>query len=427
MNSPSLGYHGIMPPSDAMSQTHQGPEYEALGKEAPLRKRIGTHRAWTPQEDAYLRATFRKVGTQDIANRLLRTRFAVYQRAMKHLLLPRIRERPRGRKWDPREDAFLKENYGTLPTRELAAALGRTAASIHSKALILDLTKTIVRGPKRPWTTDDERDALANYGRIPISQISRRLNRSPTAVRARASHPRWGEKVTRRRGRIWLLSEDQVLRSDYGRVPTRSIARVLDRTASSINSRAWVLGLTRHFLKSPRENWTAIEDEFLRTAYGKVRPLEVATSIGRSRGSVYHRAGVLGLSAGLGSPEHLRRQSLPRTAQPFTALTNPLDVGYVAGIVDGEGSIVGPPKVTLRVNMTTREVIDHLHKLCGGSVTGPYENRSGRAEICQPQYHWTVSSAESVYRLLRVLLPHLIVKREKAEMVIRFLEKKWFP
>lgn len=100
-------------------------------------------------------------------------------------------------------------------------------------------------------------------------------------------------------------------------------------------------------------------------------------------------------------------------------------MGYVASIIDGEGTINGPPKVTLQVSMTTKEVIEKLQEMCGGSCTGPYENRSGRAEICKPQYHWSVASSENAYRILVAIAPYLIVKREKARTVIEFLGRKW--
>jgi hypothetical protein len=413
---------------DAASRVDQVLEPVPRPREkTPPGRPVRDHCAWTPEEDGYLRMTFRKVSTREIAARLCRTRAAVYQRALKVLLLPKTREHPAGMKWELAGDTFLRENYGRIPTKQVASALGRTVRSIHSRARTLHLTRITVRGPNRPWTEDDERYLLANCGSMAVKEIASRLNRTSAAVHQRASFPRWGAKAATRPRRNWLDTEDEVLRAGYRRVPTRSIAQALNRTVSSVNVRACVLGLTRHFARSPPRAWTRDEDEFLRASYGRVRPAEMAKKLGRTRASVYHRAALLELTSIAGSPEFLRRQSLPRTAQPFAGLANPVDLGYVAGILDGEGSIVGPPRITLQVSMTTKEVIERLHSLCGGSITGPYENRSGRSEVCQPQYHWTVSSAESAYRILNVLLPHLIVKREKAEMAIQFLKRKWFP
>ncbi|HEX9341199.1 MAG TPA: SANT/Myb-like DNA-binding domain-containing protein [Thermoplasmata archaeon] len=351
---------------------------------------------------------------------------AVAQRALKVLRLPRKRIRPSWESWDPNSDAFLHSNYGRIRTREIAASLHRTVSSVHSRAHILHLTRRTVRGPNQPWSMDDELYLLGNYGKVPRAELARHLHRTPAAIYGRASQPRWGPAAPRSSRKDWIPSEDAILRSGYGKTPIQSISHVLGRTISSIYSRAHKLGLTRSTTMARRRDWTRDEDDSLRSMYGKIRPEEIARKIGRTRPSVYHRAERLGLVSIVRSPEFLRRQSLPRTARPFPGLSNPLDIGYVAGIVDGEGSILGPRNVAVRVNMATKEVIDHLWNLCGGTVTGPYEKRSGRSEICKPQYHWTISSAENVYQLLKVLLPYLIVKRVKAEEVIRFLEKKWF-
>lgn len=384
-----------------------------------------THRRWTKEEDEYLRATFKTTPAREIAVRLGRTRSGVAQRALKVLLLPRKRARPRGVRWAPEADAFLHTNYGVVRTREIAGTLQRTVNAVHDRAHILRLTRRTVRGPNRAWSVQDEQYVLANYGKVSREEIAKWLNRTPAAVSCRTGSPRWGPASQRRLRRDWNPMEDAVLRERYGKSPIETVVRATGRTISSVHCRAHKLGLARPTSMSSRRAWAIDEDNLLRRIYGKISPSEIARKIGRTRPSVYHRAERLGLGSAIGSPEFLRRQSLPRTARPFPGLSNALDIGYVAGIIDGEGSIIGPPKFAIQVSMTTKEVIDHLYALCGGSATGPYEQRSGRSEVCKPQYHWTISSAENVYQILRVLLPHLIVKKQKAESVISFLERKW--
>lgn len=386
-----------------------------------------TRHRWTPEDDDYLRASFEITSSGEIARRLGRTRSAVGQRASKVLQLRRRPSRPRGADWEPDATAYLRANYGGMRTKEIADNLRRTASAIHSRACKLGLTRGTVRGPNRPWTPEGEGYVLQNYRKLPTELIAQQLNRTPHAITGRALSPRWGAAARIRSRKIWTSTEDAALQSAYGKCPTQSIGQVLGRTAGSVHSRAHKMGLTRPLTKAPPRVWTGAEDDLLRTAYGQVRPMEIAKKLGRSRASVYHRAEHLGLFSAVGSPEFLRRQSLPRTARPFVGLPNPLDIGYVAGIIDGEGSVLGPPKITVQVSMTTPEVIHRLQDLCGGSVTGPYEQRSGTTEVCKPQYHWTVSSADNAYRLLKALLPYLIVKKEKAEEVIRILEKKWSP
>lgn len=380
---------------------------------------------WSREDDQRLGETFFSASPEDVARKLGRTRSAVVQRAVKVHRLLRGKSRPRGATWTPKAMAFLRANYGVIPVREIGETLHRSVPAIHSRAHVLGLPEQALRGSNRLWTMEDERYVLANYGKLPTELLARQVNRTPVAVTSRALNPRWGAATRRRARKAWAPAEDALLHSAYRKLPTSSICRTLGRTTESIHGRARKLGLTRPTNKLPPRQWTGAEDEVLRNTYGRVRPSEIGAKLARTRGSVYHRAERLGLFSQLGSPEFLRRQSLPRTARPFKGLTNPTEIGYVAGILDGEGSLIGPPRFAVQVSMTTREVIERLTELCGGSMTGPYEQRSGKSEQCKPQYHWTISSSENAYRLLKALLPYLIVKKEKAEQVIGALEKKW--
>lgn len=398
----------------------------------PKRRMDGPHteafkrrRRWSQEDDQILRETFLIASPKDMARKLGRTKSAVVQRAVKVHRLLRRRSRPRGARWTPKALAFLEANYGVIPAKEIGETLHRTVPAIHSRAYLLGLTKQILRGPNRLWTVEDEQYVLANYGKLPTELLAREVNRTPVAVSNRALNPRWGVAVRRRSRRGWAPAEDTLLRSAYRKVPTSSLRQILGRSTASIHGRAHKTGLTQRMKWVHPRAWTRAEDEVLRNTYGSVRPREIGAKLARTRGSVYHRAQRLGLLSQIGSPEFLRRQSLPLTARPFKSLTDPMEIGYVAGILDGEGSVIGPPKFAVQVSMTTKEVIEHLTNLCGGSMTGPYEQRSGKSENCKPQYHWTISSSENTYRLLRTLLPHLIVKKQKAEQVIGALEKKW--
>src|SRR5207244_12779174 len=91
----------------------------------------------------------------------------------------------------------------------------------------------------------------------------------------------------------------------------------------------------------------------------------------RTRGAVWHRAKKLGLLSPRWSNEFARRHSLPRTARPFTGLDDPVDRGYVAGIIDGEGSVGPPPRVDVSVGTTTRSLAFRLRNVARGSVPGP--------------------------------------------------------
>ena len=402
---------------------------EASGRPPRCRMPRGTRSTKTPyrrrtaKDDEYLRAAHATTPREEIARHLGRTRTAVTQRALKRFSLRKGPSRPRGQDWSRGAEGFLRAHDGGMRTREIAVAVRRTIPAVHCRAHVLGRTWRAIRGPNRPWTKEEEASLLEGHGRLSLEQLAKRLNRTPTAISSRALSPRWGAPARQSSRRVWNPVDDTFLRSTYGRLDTKSVCRTLGGAASSTYSRAKKLGLARPTERAPRRDWSDEEDSLRRALHGKVRPGEVAIELGRTRPSLHHRAAHPGLASRVRSPEWSRRQSLPRTARPFHALQNPVGVGYVAGIVDGEGSIIGPPRFTVQMNLTTKEVIDRPWRLCGGTVTGPYEHRSGRSQICKPQYHWTVSSAENVCRLMKVLMPFLIVKKEKARDVTQFLEK----
>lgn len=105
-----------------------------------------------------------------------------------------------------------------------------------------------------------------------------------------------------------------------------------------------------------------------------------------------------------------------------------MDIRYVAGLFDGEGvvSIVRWAKpnsthiryqVRAAIGMSHRPVIEALHKRFGGSLhMNRHDLRSRKNRI---QFCWIVSSQVAA-EFLRAVLPHLVVKREEAEIAIEF-------
>ncbi len=132
----------------------------------------------------------------------------------------------------------------------------------------------------------------------------------------------------------------------------------------------------------------------------------------------------------IGSPTFLRRQSMPRSAPCFLGFRDPAHRGYLAGIIDGEGAIVKPPHLTIIVGTTDRKLALRLRELAGGNVTGPYlygRTKVFGNKVCvvKPQYHWTVDSRFEVYRLLKTVLPYLVIKAKLAIKTIAYIEQRF--
>ena len=99
------------------------------------------------------------------------------------------------------------------------------------------------------------------------------------------------------------------------------------------------------------------------------------------------------------------------------------DVAYLAGIVDGEGSICikrqdaqyNPQfKLLLRVMNTSRDLIDHLQGIFGGHV---HQMKQVTREKTLYELWWAGYDAKP---LLELLVPYLVIKKEQAELGIDF-------
>lgn len=108
----------------------------------------------------------------------------------------------------------------------------------------------------------------------------------------------------------------------------------------------------------------------------------------------------------------------------------PVDLGWVAGIIEGEGSIsirFGPKNahwVVIRVAMTDRDVVERLHRVVG---CGRLTSVPARRPRCLTQYQWSLAARSQTEGLMRLLLP-LMGTRRAAKMTeaLDYLAK-WTP
>ena len=102
------------------------------------------------------------------------------------------------------------------------------------------------------------------------------------------------------------------------------------------------------------------------------------------------------------------------------------ELAYYAGLIDGEGSIIiakqtsHPTRKTpmhvgiLQVGMVTREPLDDLQRLFGGSVRVD----KVRAPGYRPMYRWACTGRNITTRALLQLYPFLRVKKPQAQRVL---------
>ena len=113
---------------------------------------------------------------------------------------------------------------------------------------------------------------------------------------------------------------------------------------------------------------------------------------------------------------------------PLKVPTDPAVLGYLAGLVDGEGSIGitsafqrGKSRSrshTLRVSITntSETLIAWLSDTIGGGLR---LKRDSRKANWKPGYDWMLYAAQAEQVLLAVL-PYLVIKRDQARIALEF-------
>jgi hypothetical protein len=101
-----------------------------------------------------------------------------------------------------------------------------------------------------------------------------------------------------------------------------------------------------------------------------------------------------------------------------------LDARYVAGIIDGEGTVgvyfntQGVVNLRVNVGCTCRELIDSLAITYGGSVCVKRQ-QNPNAKHC---WVWQASSKAVSEKVLRAIAPYVFIKRDQVSLALRFLE-----
>ena len=136
--------------------------------------------------------------------------------------------------WSSEEKAFLEKHYRNLPTKEIAARLGRSVSAVRAAVVKFDLGT----GKNRPWSEWELVLMQAHYIKG-IDKINASLpDRTREAIFAQAG------KMGLTEARLWQPVEDCVLRDIY---PERGVPGVRERlphrTIPAIKHRVKALGL----------------------------------------------------------------------------------------------------------------------------------------------------------------------------------------
>lgn len=102
---------------------------------------------------------------------------------------------------------------------------------------------------------------------------------------------------------------------------------------------------------------------------------------------------------------------------------------YLAGIVDGEGTIgiysrrIGRsmPALFVKVSNTSIALINWLQFKVGGSISSPQLSRHPNGK---PVYVWR-SGGVLAFKITRSILPLLVVKDRQARLALEFMKRRW--
>ncbi len=85
----------------------------------------------------------------------------------------------RGKAWSPEEDAYLREHHRTETFEEMAAAIGRSAGGVQNRCYHLELFA-------KKWTQQKKDYIMDAWGQTSITTMSKKLGRSVNAVKLQA-------------------------------------------------------------------------------------------------------------------------------------------------------------------------------------------------------------------------------------------------
>ena len=155
------------------------------------------YKHWTNEEDQFLRDNYPTSSSAEVAEALGRSVASVVGRANK-LMLKRVPKEepwcPSGQPWTVEQEDYLRAHWHEQSDEELAAAVGHPAASTQARRLMLGLRlREGTRGPD--WTAEEVELMQELWGTYTIPQIAKRLNRSEQSIKVKSTRLGLGRYV----------------------------------------------------------------------------------------------------------------------------------------------------------------------------------------------------------------------------------------
>lgn len=176
---------------------------------------------------------------------------------------------------------------------------------------------------------------------------------------------------------------------------------------------------------SSKKRFSQEEDNILRQKYASATKAELMALLPERKSweSIRMRAFKLGLKRSKEARSYEMGKPLEGN---FTDHLTEAEKGYIAGLIDGEGSITLSRRVSGRVNPvysihisicnTSPKLIEWLNgKFPGKAYTYP-RNKSRLGS--KPVYAWVVAGNRQCIQFLKEIVNYLVIKRPQAELLI---------
>ena len=169
-------------------------------------------------------------------------------------------------------------------------------------------------------------------------------------------------------------------------------------------------------------SWAKEEDALIRHRYFKMGGLRLAPYLpGKNRRQITKRAGWLGLRC--------TSRSSARQASVHLRTVNAQQLAYIAGIVDGDGTVTLNHKpaneVKIIVYNTHLGLLNWLHDVLGVGRVRLSTGRNESIKQNKPCYRWVLTRFSDCYLLAKALLPYAIVKKDRLADVVTFFNNRY--